>query len=125
MPALNFKKQFSELVAHGQKQQTIRKRRKIPLNVGDKLYLYTGMRTKSCEKLGEGTVSEVFPIVIDHKLITFKGTEYQVKEPFPPDLFEMAEADGFVSVRDMMQWFEYNYGLPFEGDVIKWKYNIT
>jgi hypothetical protein len=46
MPTLNFKKQFSELVSSGKKRQTIRSIRKIPIKVGDKLYLYSGLRQK-------------------------------------------------------------------------------
>jgi len=46
MPALNFKKQFSPSVRDGSKLQTIRMKRKHPIKVADKLFLYTGMRTK-------------------------------------------------------------------------------
>ena len=51
MPALNFKKQFAEKVETGEKRQTVRAKRKRAFVVGDKLYLYTGMRTKYCRKL--------------------------------------------------------------------------
>jgi hypothetical protein len=51
MPAFNYKKQFAELVATGRKRQTIRAMRKRPIKVGDKLYHFTGMRTKQCSQL--------------------------------------------------------------------------
>lgn len=37
MPAYNFKAQFAEAVESGRKQQTLRKPRKRPTRVGDKL----------------------------------------------------------------------------------------
>ena len=52
MPALNFQEQFAAAVESGEKRQTIRSERKRPIKVGDTLYLYTGMRTKRCRKLG-------------------------------------------------------------------------
>lgn len=52
MPALNFKKQFPELILAGKKPFTLRAPRKDGRNpkVGDTLYLFTGMRTKSCDQ---------------------------------------------------------------------------
>lgn len=51
MALLNFQKQFADLIEAGTKRQTIRAARKYPIKVGDKLYLYTGLRTKYCRKL--------------------------------------------------------------------------
>jgi len=41
------------------KTQTIRKPRKTPLKVGDKLYVYWKLRTKGCKKLGEAVVTNI------------------------------------------------------------------
>ena len=52
MPAYTFQSRFAPLVASGEKRQTIRaigKRRHAA--VGDRIQLYTGMRTKACRKL--------------------------------------------------------------------------
>ena len=67
MPALNFKAEFAPLVESGEKRQTIRKLRKDGRDpkVGDALYLYTGMRTKKCRKLGIAPCESVQPIEID------------------------------------------------------------
>jgi hypothetical protein len=54
MPAYNFQKQFAPAVERGEKLCTIR--RKAP-KVGDKAYLYTGMRTKACRPLGVGVAT--------------------------------------------------------------------
>lgn len=64
MPALSFQKQFADQVATGKKRQTIRAWRKRPFFTGDKLYLYTGLRTSSCRKLGEAVAARVVAIVI-------------------------------------------------------------
>jgi protein gp37 len=67
MPALNFKKQFAPLVETFKKRQTIRALRKDNRNPrpGQTLYLYTGMRTKGCKKLGEATCKKVTQITIE------------------------------------------------------------
>lgn len=58
MPLLGFTKLKDKLL-DGSKLQTIRKPRKIPLKVGDKLYVYWMLRTKNCEKLGEAKVTKI------------------------------------------------------------------
>jgi hypothetical protein len=50
MPLLGFSV-FKDKILNGEKRQTIRKTRKIPINVGDTLYLYWKLRTKQCEPL--------------------------------------------------------------------------
>jgi len=69
MPALNFKKQFIEKILSGEKKQTIRAMRKRPFKVGDRLYLYTWMRTRWCRKLGEAVCTKVEHIKIYYKNI--------------------------------------------------------
>ena len=49
MVAFSFKAQFADLVASGKKTQTIRQTARA--KPGDRLQLYTGMRTKKCRKL--------------------------------------------------------------------------
>lgn len=53
MVAYNFAAQFAEAVETRKKRQTIRAPRKDNRHakVGDKLQLYTGMRTTNCRKL--------------------------------------------------------------------------
>ena len=64
MAALNFQKQFAPDVESGIKLQTIRAKRKNPIKEGETLYLYTGMRTKKCRKLGEVKCYSVLPFEI-------------------------------------------------------------
>lgn len=58
MPLLGFTKLKNKLL-DGTKTQTIRKPRKHPIKVGDKLHIYWNLRMKSCEKLGEAIVTKI------------------------------------------------------------------
>ena len=57
---------FIDKILSGEKRQTIRKAGKKwdKVKVGDKLTLYTGLRTKECRKLGEAEVEGVYYIEI-------------------------------------------------------------
>jgi hypothetical protein len=64
MPAYSFKERFIPLLKDGSKRQTIRKSRKGQAKPGDTVYLYFGMRTKYCTKIGEGTCINRSAIII-------------------------------------------------------------
>ena len=91
MPALSFTVMRDKLL-NGTKSQTIRKRRKTPLKVGDKLYIYWKMRTKECKLLG---MSEV--VSIKTKLLS-------------DVTHEEAIADGFSCRDELWRWFSKKYG---------------
>ena len=105
------------------KYQTIRARRKDGHDPkpGDTLYLYTGMRTKACRKLGEVRCRSVHRVAItsagDLKIGgTSAGPRYRQM---------IAKADGFEPVHqtafgEMLAWFERVHGLPFRGVLIRW-----
>jgi len=123
MPAFNFQKRFAEKVESGEKKQTIRARRKDGRNprVGQTAYLYFGMRTKSCRKLGEDIITSVEPITIERNgpafvnVTTYRGyLGYFEKEV-------LANEDGFSTFTEMLEWFETTHSLPFYGFLIKWR----
>ena len=58
MPIIGFTKLLDKLM-DGTKTQTIRKPRKRPLKVGDKLIIYWKLRTKECRKLGEAHITNI------------------------------------------------------------------
>jgi len=120
MPALNFKAQFADAVESGMKRQTIRATRKRPINVGDKLYLYTGMRTKQCRKLGEAVCRAAVPLTMQLHAGDFYRFKLagRVMTTFEKD--SLALADGFRDFDRLAAWFEQTHGLPFEGQVIRW-----
>lgn len=107
MPLLGFSVMKQKLL-DGSKTQTIRKPRKFPIQIGEKLYIYWKLRTKKCEKLGEGIVTK-----IDRKRL-LDLTE------------EEAKKDGFLDKAGLLAWFLNKHGL--EGhrtkkfDVITWNW---
>ena len=117
MPALNFKTRFAEAVEWGAKVETIRARRKRPIKVGDRLYLYTGQRTKSCRKLGEGRCHTIKSVCIWPDSIVIEG----VKIPWGWHADCFARRDGFEDWPEMRDWFVGERGLPFRGVLIKWR----
>ena len=127
MPALNFKAQFAEDVEYYNKRQTVRARRKDGrphCKVGDTIKLYTGMRTKGCRLLREGTVTGVDTIWMDATSMKINGRHvYSVihDRSDPTTDNEFARADGFDGFTEMADWFSDVHGLPFEGVVIHWE----
>jgi len=118
MPLLNFIKEHAEDVLTEKKRCTIRAYRKDGRDptVGDTLYLYTGLRTKNCEKLGEAICESTDPIEIRSYYSLMLGKNKIVFTSFP----ELAQADGFDSQSDFIDFFKKHHGLPFNGLLIKW-----
>jgi hypothetical protein len=111
MAAYNFQKQFVPLIESGGKQSTIRQRRKngyLPRE-GDVLRLYQGMRTKACKLIREVAVARISPIVVNARLgcadVILNGVRLNDGE-----IYEMAAADGFKSIRAFAEFFEEKYG---------------
>ena len=117
MPALNFKKEFADAVESGEKTQTIRKVRKRPIKTGDTLYLFTGMRTKSCRLLRKTICLGVMPITIDETIVYIDRAQYKGSV----SVGYLAKKDGFDSADAFLDFFRKQYGLPFEGVLIWWE----
>lgn len=118
MVAYNFQMQFADDVATGSKRQTIRAHRKDNRHAkpGDKLQLYTGMRTKACRKLIQED-----PVCISSEgiNITSDGISYaDGGECMTPDV--VARRDGFRDFAEMAEWFSKTHELPFTGILIRW-----
>ena len=118
MPALNFKKQFAGLVESGEKRQTIRALRKDGRNPrpGQTLYLYTGMRTAFCRKLGEAQCLSVRQIAITES----KCIEFDTRPATSEEEEKIIRDDGFKCWHDFYDFFEKTHGLPFYGLLISW-----
>ncbi len=115
---------FIDKILSGEKRQTIRRASPKWGNVkaGDKLTLYTGLRTKACRKLGEAVVESITPIVL---LPAEEDCETRTAlwsiRPCAYDLKSMIFADGFESVDDFWKFFVEHYGSqPIEMNVIRW-----
>lgn len=141
MPALSFMKQFAAPVERGDKTHSVRAKRKRPWKVGDKLALYTAMRTKFCRLLFRTVVTKVQDITIrNHTTRRFEDTEYSPgRRCFGPwitvvidevelsddEMESFARSDGFADLFAFARFWEKNHEIhkqPFHGDVIHWKY---
>lgn len=106
MPLLGFTK-LKEKLLDGSKTQTVRKPRKHPIRVGDRLFIYWKLRTKECEKLGEGIVTKV------------------VRKSLEKMTNEDAITDGFLDIVDFMDEFTKMHPTAFmedEFDIITWEW---
>lgn len=141
MTAYSFKKQFVEPIRVGlglpptveafaasldafgnvsrpqPKRQTIRavgrRRHALP---GETLQLYTAMRTKQCQKIGDATCVYVAAIKIDVLKTKLKFSDFVVD----PEAF--ARADGFAGAADMHAFWLKEHGPgKFEGVLIRWE----
>jgi hypothetical protein len=121
MPAINFKSQFTDLILSGAKCQTIRRTRKRPIRTGDTLYLYTGLRTKSCYKLKQVICTNVKNILITQADIKYFYCVYVNNNKLDfNEILSLSQADGFDSVTEFLNFF-IDQGLPFDGQIIRWE----
>lgn len=108
-PLLGFTKQKDKLL-DGSKTQTIRKPRKHPIKVGDKLYIYWKLRTKYCIKLGEATVTKI----VTKKLVDITN--------------EDAVKDGFINLSEFDRLFHEEMhphaSMQDEFDVISFRWTL-
>ncbi len=129
MPAYNFKKEFADDVEARIKRQTIRQKRKRRTKPGETLYLYTGMRTKQCRSLGVERCLDVRDIEITELEYVVNGQNIKREAIIIGNNTMMVESvagnrfarlDGFDGSAQMIEWFKKQYGLPFNGVVIRW-----
>ena len=102
MPAYNFKAQFAPAVEAGQKLCTIRGRAAV---VGTKAYLYTGMRTKACRKLGQGTITRCEPIIIGRDVDAFPVVVIDDRKLRMAEVWDLAKQDGFEDSEKFVDFF--------------------
>jgi hypothetical protein len=102
MPAYNFKAQFAPAVEAGQKLCTIRGR---AAKMGTTAYLYTGMRTKACRKLGQGTISIVEEIIIGRDLTGYPFVIVVGLKLQRTEIWALAEEDGFEDSEKFVDFF--------------------
>lgn len=123
--SFSFRKQFAGAVERGEKLQTIRQRRKdgrVP-KPGDRVTLFTGMRTVYCRRLGESVVVECFPVHLDleelgRRVIVSNGIRLHVGEAE-----SFAKLDGFSGAWEMLNWFRETYkpATAFDGFCVRWR----
>lgn len=106
MPAYNFKAQFAPAVEAGQKLCTIRGR---AAKVGTTAYLYTGMRTKACRKLGQGTIVHCADIALGYDENGLARAKFGKYKMDAVELNALAIADGFAEPQNLVDFFSDQY----------------
>lgn len=117
MPAFNFKPEFIHAVKTGAKFSTMRETARC--KVGNKMFLFTGMRTKNCRKLGVGICTGVYPV----KLSFGNGTLdiHRLVDETPFTIIDLKNMEGFETLEHMYDFFEAQYGLPKTLYLHTWK----
>lgn len=137
MALLGYRPQFVDPLLSGQKIGTIRAVRKYPIKERERLYHYTGLRTKHCHKIGESTCVTCEPItillnsgviVIDRKIDLFSTDTCDVYKG-EKQLNKFAYHDGFRNWREMREFWMDTYGtrkgkrkvilVPYQGMYIR------
>ncbi len=124
---IGFKARFAPKVESGEKTQTIRARgKRRPPRVGEKLQLYTGLRTQYARKLRQDAECiRVTPISISpaQRLVSMPTGEGQSARWQTLDveaIEQLARADGFESAAGFFDFFE-QAGGSFSGYLIEWR----
>lgn len=118
MAVLSFQKNFAAALVRGEKQQTIRQKRKHPFRVGDRITAWITQRAKDGYAVGDMTISKINPIdVIHHNCVICDGQTLS-----PQEIEALAIRDGFPDSQGFFDFFKSNYELPLTNLVeIQWK----
>ena len=124
MVAYSFKKQFGPPILAGTKAQTIRAERvgrSRHVRPGERVQLYTRMRTRQCKRLGEALYLEVSPIRMDLILGRVAFGEREISGV--PNLHAFAMQDGFRDWWELIAfWVAEHPGVDlFDGVLIRWQ----
>lgn len=104
---LGFKKRFRAPIESGAKIHTMRDRRMKPPKTGERLFMYTGLRTKYCELItNRETLRSTQDITVMVHILP--KIVYVWIDGRGLDIFEVAEFvynDGFEDVEDFADWW--------------------
>lgn len=129
MALLGYKKRFVKPIQQLLKEWTIRDFRKIPIKPGERLYMYTGLRTKHCKKIGEAICRWTSQIIIHEDSVCidnygdageFVSFGNDVNDYRSLDWF--AAKDGFKDWDDLKAFWYQAHGkdcFPYTGEIIK------
>ena len=120
MVAYSFQRRFVPLIRAGVKLQTIRAERERHARPGERLQLFTGMRTAHCMKIMHDPVCTM---VLPCRISFASGRIARIETGQVPvrDLDHFAVLDGFADIDDMTHfWLERHGTKAFQGVVIEW-----
>ena len=122
MVAYSFQPRFAPLIREGLKLQTIRAPRARHARPGERLQLFTGLRTRHAMKI----VPDPICVTVSRCDITFaSGRIGRIVVAGIPvrDLDQFAAFDGFEDRTDMSAfWLERHGAAPFSGLLIEWSH---
>jgi len=123
MVAYNFKAQFADAIRSGKKTHTIRRNgKRRHAAAGERLQLYTGMRTRACRKILDvdpvcDGAHEIRIVVQPDKIACISVGGHLIKH-----LNVFAITDGFESIEEMHAFFLDMHGVGmFVGTLIEWR----
>ncbi len=120
MVAYSFQARFAPLIREGLKLQTIRGHRARHARPGERVQLFTGLRTKQASRI----VADPVCITVSNCEITFASARISrvVVAGLPVrDLDMFAALDGFEDLGDMTAfWLERHGAKAFSGVLIEW-----
>ncbi len=122
MVAYSFQPRFAPLIVEGLKTQTIRADRLRHARVGERLQLFTGMRTAQCRKI----IPDPVCYLVEPIDMTFsKGRITRVVVGGLPvrKLDYFAGFDGFQDIEDMSLFWTLQHGISsgiWSGVLIEW-----
>lgn len=128
MAIYSFQERFISWILDLSKRHTIRKKRKYPPKPGDKIYLYFGLRTKWCKKIGEATCdstkeiifTEMGNVFINGKRLNQSQKDFLAwMDGFRPALSSALNPIG--SFKMMFRFWKVHHQLPFTGEITYWR----
>jgi hypothetical protein len=119
MPQLGFKKHFPQKVLSGEKPLTLRALREDGRDpkIGQTLYMYTGLRTKQCQKFAEKTCRFAINIKLSFNFIEIPGFRNLTN---PDQLALFSRLDGFDSYEQFLKFHEIIGGTSKPMRLIAW-----
>lgn len=115
MVAFNFKKDFVPKILAGDKCSTIRSQKRC--KVGQSMHLFTGQRTKACQRLLTTKCIGGGAITIDQHSWAITCSEGTLR----PTGKTLHGQEGFPNLQAMIDFFDKQYGLPYTGYIHVWQ----
>jgi hypothetical protein len=117
MGLYNFQERFVPKIMRGEKTHTIRAKRRNPDKPGNTLHLYVGLRRRGAALLMRVPCAKVEHIRIRRRP---QGVYIEGQLLSADECELLAQRDGFTHFAEMMEFWRGR--LPFEGNIIHWKY---
>ena len=118
---LGFKKQFVQPIQLGTKVLTIRRKRKIQPKIGERLYMYTGLRTANCEKISDNeTLISVQKVHLHiYRITNYTTINIKIDGRYltESEMRKLAVYDGFYSLNHFINYWLENEGVKKGGAI--------